>query len=86
MFVLMCVMCCPSGAVFVVTFVMMGLNVWAAAIVMVTVCMIIIHMLGCMALAGINANAVSLVNLVMVSVYPKPLDGSSNSSLTSSVV
>lgn len=46
---------------------MMGLNLWAALIVMLVVCMIILHMLGCMALAGINANAVSLVNLVMVS-------------------
>lgn len=46
---------------------MMGLNVWAAVIVMMMVGMIIVHMLGCMALANINANAVSLVNLVMVS-------------------
>lgn len=46
---------------------MMGLNLGAALIVMLIVCMIIVHMLGCMALAGINANAVSLVNLVMVS-------------------
>ena len=30
--------------------------------------MIIVHMLGAMALFGINANAVSLVNLVMVRV------------------
>ena len=51
-----------------VTFIMMGFNVWAAAIVMLIVCMIIVHMLGCMALAEINANAVSLVNLVMVSI------------------
>ena len=47
---------------------MMGLNLWAALIVILVVCMIILHMLGCMALAGINANAVSLVNLVMVSL------------------
>lgn len=44
----------------------MGLNLWAAIVIMVPVGMIIIHMLGCMALAGISANAVSLVNLVMV--------------------
>lgn len=56
-----------SGAVFIVTFLLMGLNLWAALIVMAIVCMIIVHMLGCMALSGINANAVSLVNLVMVS-------------------
>lgn len=52
---------------FIVTCLMMGMNVWAAVIVMLVVCMIIVHMLGCMALSGINANAVSLVNLVMVS-------------------
>lgn len=50
-----------------VTFLMMGLNLWAAIIIMISVAMVIVHMLGCMALAGINANAVSLVNLVMVS-------------------
>lgn len=50
-----------------VTFLLMGLNLWAALIVMTVVCMIILHMLGCMALSNINANAVSLVNLVMVS-------------------
>jgi Niemann-Pick C1 protein len=53
--------------VFFVTILMFGLNVWAAAILMLVVCMIILHMFGCMHLLGINANAVSLVNLVMVS-------------------
>ncbi len=58
---------CFKGAVFSVTFILMGLNLWAALIVMLIVVMIIVHMIGCMAIAGINANAVSLVNLVMVS-------------------
>ena len=57
----------PLAAVFFVTILMFGLNVWAAAILMLVVCMIILHMFGCMHLLGINANAVSLVNLVMVS-------------------
>ena len=35
--------------------------------VVMIVSSIIIHMLGSMAILGINANAVSLVNLVMVS-------------------
>ena len=56
-----------TGAVFLVTFLTMGLNLWAAVIIMMSVSMVLIHMLGCMALAGISANAVSLVNLVMVS-------------------
>ena len=54
-------------AVFFVTVLMFGLNIWAAAMLMLVVCMIILHMFGCMHLLGINANAVSLVNLVMVS-------------------
>ena len=60
---------CPplSAAVFFVTLLMFGLNLWAAAVLMLVVCMIILHMFGCMYLLGINANAVSLVNLVMVS-------------------
>ena len=57
-----------EGAVFLVTFALLGLNLWGAAIVIGVVGMIIVHMLGVMALLGINANAVSLVNLVMVSV------------------
>ena len=55
------------AAVFFVTVLMFGLNIWAAAVLMMVVCMIILHMFGCMHLLGINANAVSLVNLVMVS-------------------
>ena len=46
---------------------MMGLNLWAALVIILVVCMIIVHMIGCMAISNINANAVSLVNLVMVS-------------------
>ena len=64
-------MCCLPlclGAVFLVTFALLGLNLWGAVIVIAVVGMIIVHMLGVMALLGINANAVSLVNLVMVSV------------------
>jgi Niemann-Pick C1 protein len=43
----------------------MGLNLWAALVIVGTVASIILHMLGSMAVLGINANAVSLVNLVM---------------------
>ncbi len=57
------------GAVFLVTFLTMGFDLWAAIIIMVSVGMILIHMIGSMAVAGISANAVSLVNLVMVSTY-----------------
>jgi Niemann-Pick C1 protein len=52
-------------AVFAMTVFLLGLNFWGAFIIIVMVFMIIVHMLGVMAIAGINANAVSLVNLVM---------------------
>lgn len=69
--IIVCVVTAPmllsTGAVFLVTFLMMGLNLWAALIVMLTVCSVILHMLGFMYLVGVHANAVSLVNLVMVS-------------------
>ncbi len=56
-----------TGAVFVVTSILMGLNLWDALLIMMVVCMIIVHMIGCMAISGISANAVSLVKLVMAS-------------------
>ena len=49
----------------------MGLNLWAALVIVGTVASIVLHMLGSMAVLGINANAVSLVNLVMVSIISK---------------
>ena len=55
------------GAVFFVTVAMLGLNVWGALIIIAVVFMILVNMGGAMALFGITANAVSLVNLVMVS-------------------
>ena len=57
-----------SAAVFFVTVGLLGLNVWGAFMVISVVFMILVNMGGAMALFGINANAVSLVNLVMVSV------------------
>lgn len=56
---------CASGAVFLVTVAMLGLNIWGAIMILSVVIMILVHMGGFMAYAGINANAVSLVNLVM---------------------
>ena len=55
----------PLGAVFLVTLFMLGLDLWGALVIISVVFMIIVHMGGVMMLAGINANAVSLVNLVM---------------------
>ena len=61
----------PSVAVLLVSFFLMGLNLWAALVIVGTVASIVLHMLGSMAVLGINANAVSLVNLVMVSIISK---------------
>ena len=49
------------------SFLLMGFNLISALMVTVTVILIIIDMLGMMAWVGITLNAVSLVNLVMVS-------------------
>ena len=53
------------AAVLLVSILLLGLNVWAAVIILLVVIMILTHMFGFMVYTGINANAVSLVNLVM---------------------
>ncbi|CAL8313072.1 unnamed protein product [Gadus morhua 'NCC'] len=53
------------GAIFVVSTVLLGFEVWAAALVSLTIAMILVNMFGVMWLWGISLNAVSLVNLVM---------------------
>ena len=62
-----CISLQSAGAVFFVTVAMLGLNVWGALVIISVVFMILVNMGGAMALFGITANAVSLVNLVMVS-------------------
>lgn len=56
-----------AAAVYFMTIILMGFNVWAATIILMVVLMVIVNMLGYFWLLDINANAVSLVNLVMVS-------------------
>ena len=56
----------PAG-VLVMSFLLMGFNIISALIVTGTVMLIIVDMIGMMAWVGISLNAVSLVNLVMVS-------------------
>lgn len=60
-------LCISLGSIFLVTAVLLGFEVWAAVVVTVTIAMIIVNMFGVMWLWGISLNAVSLVNLVMVS-------------------
>lgn len=52
-------------AIFVVSTVLLGFELWSAVLVCFTIAMILINMFGVMWLWGISLNAVSLVNLVM---------------------
>lgn len=54
-------------AIFVVSTVLLGFELWSAVLVSFTIAMILVNMFGVMWLWGISLNAVSLVNLVMVS-------------------
>lgn len=58
------------AAIFVVTFVLLGFDIISAFMVVLTITMIVIDILGFMALWDISINAVTLVNLVMVSQPP----------------
>ncbi|XP_066143924.1 NPC intracellular cholesterol transporter 1 homolog 1b-like [Euwallacea fornicatus] len=51
--------------VFVVTFVLTGLDLFASSVIIVTVTMIVIHMMGMMYLWNISLNAISMVNLIL---------------------
>ncbi|XP_054721717.1 NPC intracellular cholesterol transporter 1-like isoform X2 [Uloborus diversus] len=52
-------------AIFVVTFLFLGLDIYSAVIVVITIVMIIINLMGLMYWWNISLNAVSLVNLVV---------------------
>ncbi|KAK9538617.1 hypothetical protein VZT92_003779 [Zoarces viviparus] len=53
------------AAIFVVSTVLLGFELWSAVLVSVTIAMILVNMFGVMWLWNISLNAVSLVNLVM---------------------
>lgn len=55
------------GAIFLVAVGLLGCELWAAGVMCATIAMILVNMFGVMWLWGISLNAVSLVNLVMVS-------------------
>lgn len=61
-------LCASLAAIFVVTSVLLGFQFWSAFLVSLTIAMILVNMFGVMWLWGISLNAVSLVNLVMVSL------------------
>lgn len=54
-------------AIFIVTFLLMGLDIFSSIVVIVTITMIVVNIGGLMYWWHITLNAVSLVNLVMVS-------------------
>uniref|UniRef100_A0A8C2X7Y7 Niemann-Pick disease, type C1 n=1 Tax=Cyclopterus lumpus TaxID=8103 RepID=A0A8C2X7Y7_CYCLU len=53
------------AAIFLVSAVLLGFELWSAALVSLTIAMILVNMLGVMWLWSISLNAISLVNLVM---------------------
>ncbi|KAM8850870.1 LOW QUALITY PROTEIN: NPC intracellular cholesterol transporter 1 [Spinachia spinachia] len=53
------------AAIFAVSTVLLGFEVWSAVLVSVTIAMILVNMFGVMWLWSISLNAISLVNLVM---------------------
>lgn len=60
-------LCVSLASIFVVSTVLLGFELWSAVLVCLTIAMILVNMFGVMWLWGISLNAVSLVNLVMVS-------------------
>ena len=55
------------AATFLVIFILLGFDLWSALMILVPVLMIMLSMSGVMYLWNIPLNALSLVNLVMVS-------------------
>ncbi|XP_030628972.1 NPC intracellular cholesterol transporter 1 [Chanos chanos] len=53
------------AAIFVVSTILLGFELWSAILVCLTIAMILVNMFGVMWIWGISLNAVSLVNLVM---------------------
>ena len=58
------------GAIFICTFVLLSFDIFTSSIVTVLIAIMIIDMVGIMYLWNIELNAVSLVNLVIVSIQP----------------
>lgn len=58
-------LCISLGTIFVVTFILLGLDFYTSFIVCFTIAMIVVNMFGAMYLLNIDLNAISLVNLVM---------------------
>lgn len=59
-------LCICIGAIFIVTFLLLGFDFFSALMILITIGMVVIDILGFMYFWNITLNAVSLVNLVMV--------------------
>ena len=57
------------AAIFVVTFLLMGFDIFSSIVVVITITMIVVNIGGLMYWWNITLNAVSVVNLVMVSTF-----------------
>lgn len=55
------------GAIFGVTLILLGFDIWTSLIILFTIALILLSLIGEMYLWSINLNAISLVNLIMVS-------------------
>ncbi|KAM5157084.1 NPC intracellular cholesterol transporter 1 [Mantella aurantiaca] len=58
-------LCLSLAAIFFVTVILLGFEIWSAILMCLTISMILVNMFGVMWLWNISLNAVSLVNLVM---------------------
>jgi len=56
-----------------VTFLLMGLDIFSSVVVVITITMIVVNIGGLMYWWNITLNAVSLVNLVMVSTFQESM-------------
>ncbi len=62
-------LCVSLLAIFVVSFLLLGIDPWSALIITLTIALILTNLMGLMHWWNISFNAVSLVNLVMVSQF-----------------
>nr|DBA24360.1 TPA: hypothetical protein GDO54_012030 [Pyxicephalus adspersus] len=58
-------LCLSLAAIFFVTVILLGFEIWSSVLMCLTISMILVNMFGVMWLWNISLNAVSLVNLVM---------------------
>jgi len=58
-------LCVSGGAIYFITFILLGFDLWTSTVIIVTIVMILASMFGMMFFWSITLNALSLVNLVI---------------------